>query len=403
MAQADIPRRSRIRLPRVVSTSYEARQVAKAYNYPLNFTGAGYTCGIIELGGGFTQSDLKNYLVERGLPVPKVTAVSVDGARNSPGSPDGADGEVMLDIEIAASIAPGASYRVYFAPNTDSGFLRAINRAIDDGVTTISISWGGPESDWDPRTLDVFGAAFDRARKSGTVVFAAAGDNGSSDGVPDGKSNVDFPASCKDVIGCGGTRLLLDSSGKRASEKAWNDDPTSSATGGGISRHWPGRQVPDVAGNADPQTGYRIEVDGLPSVVGGTSAVAPLYAALSLLLSEGCGAPVGKKVDLLNTLATNPGVCFDVTIGNNGAYKSGQGRDNTTGWGVVDGSKLLAVLTDAVADPAPVGATPRPVIVSDAELAGAAKVWLPTVGRFSRKSTKAFAAKVKAWTTGKGL
>lgn len=309
MAQAEKSRLSRIRLPRVVDTSYEARQVAKAYNYPLQFTGKGYTCGIIELGGGFTQSDLKNYFVERGLPVPSVTAVSVGGASNSPGSPDGADGEVMLDIEVAASVAPGASYRVYFAPNTDSGFLSAVNRAIDDGVTTISISWGGPESDWNPKVLDAFDKAFLRARIAGVVVFCAAGDNGSSDGTEG--SQVDFPSSSPNVIACGGTRLILDSKGKRASETVWNDNPYSSATGGGVSQHWPGYQVPTVAGNADPETGWRIEVDGLPSVVGGTSAVAPLYAALTLLLSEGCGEAVGKRVDFMNTLLTNPDVCFD--------------------------------------------------------------------------------------------
>jgi kumamolisin len=409
MAQAEKPRLSRIRLPRVVNTSYEARQVAKAYNFPIKegngpgFTGKGQTCGIIELGGGFVQADLNAYFASLNLPVPKVTAVSVDGALNSPGDPNGADGEVMLDIEIAGAIAPGADYRVYFCPNTDAGFLHGIHKATADGVTALSISWGGPEDQWSNKSLDAFDAAFLAAQKARVVVLTAAGDNGSSDGESDGRPHADFPASSPHgVIACGGTRLILDSAGKRASEEAWNDNPLSSATGGGVSQHWPGYQVPTIAGNADPETGYNVRVGGRNVVIGGTSAVAPLYAGLVLLLSEAVGQRLGERVDLTNTLLTNPGVCFDVTAGNNGAYRAGPGRDNTTGLGVVDGSKLLAVLTDAVADPAPVGSAPSSVTVSDADLAGAAKLWLPTVGRFSRKSTKAFAAKVRAWMAGKG-
>lgn len=373
---------SRIARPQAaVPTSYNARQVATCYGYPLSkFTGKGYTCGIIELGGGFGQADLAAYFGGLGVAVPSVTAVSVDGGTNTSDGVNGADGEVLLDIEVAGSVAPGATFRVYFAPNTDAGFLHAIEAATADRCAVISISWGGPENSWSTATLDAMDAAILDARKKGTVVFCAAGDNGSSDGTSG--SVVDFPASSPNAIGCGGTRLVLDGSGARSSEVVWDDNPTSSATGGGVSAHFPGRQVPDIAGNADPQTGYQVTVDGQQLVFGGTSAVAPLYAGLVLLLSETLGAPLGTRVDLLNTLLTNLGVCFDVTSGNNGAYRAGPGRDDTTGLGVVDGGRLLTVLTDGIPDPAPIGSTPpTPVTASAADTllwTSNAKAWVTT-------------------------
>lgn len=351
-----------IRRPRSATASRTARDVAKAYNYPTQFTGKGYTAGIIELGGGFGQADLDAYFGGLGLPVPSVVAVPVAGGSNTSDGPGGADGEVLLDIEVLGAVAPGAAIRVYFAANTDAGFLAAIKQATADGCAVMSISWGQAEDQWSAASLKSFDAAFLAARKAGCVVFAAAGDSGSSDGTT--AATVDFPASSPNVIGCGGTRLTVNSDGTRSTEVTWNDNPTSSATGGGVSKVFPGRQVPDVAGNADPNTGYQVLIDGGQAVIGGTSAVAPLYAGLMLLLSEALGAPIGKRVDVLNTLLTNLGVCFDVTAGDNGAYRAGPGRDDVTGLGVVDGGKLLAILTDGIADPAPIGApapTPAPV------------------------------------------
>lgn len=340
--------------------SYNPRQVAAAYNYPLDKTGKGFVCGIIELGGGFTQTDVHTYFTQRNLPVPSVTAVSVDGAPNKPSGPRGADGEVLLDIEVAAAVAPGAEYRVYFAPNTNVGFYDAIAQAVRDGVNVISISWGGPESSWNPRVMHKFDALFAEARKAGIVVFAAAGDRGADDGTS--APVADFPASSPNVIACGGTRLLVNADGTRASEVVWDDNDTTSATGGGVSRVFPGRQVPDVAGNADPATGYQVLVDGYSTTVGGTSAVAPLYSGLMLLLSEALGKPVGQAADVMKTLLANPEVCFDVTSGDNGAYRAGPGRDKTTGLGVVDGGKLLAVLQGSAPTPTPAPQpTPAPV------------------------------------------
>ena len=124
-------------------------QIAGLYDFPSNLDGSGECIGIIELGGGFKTADLQAYFAQLDLPVPAVTSVSVDAATNSPtGSADGPDGEVMLDIEVAGAVAPGAKFVVYFTPNTDQGFLDAITQALNDTVnkpSVISISWGGPE------------------------------------------------------------------------------------------------------------------------------------------------------------------------------------------------------------------------------------------------------------------
>lgn len=340
--------------------SLSPRDVARAYNYPIDrLTGVGAKVGIIELGGGFDPAEVTGYLADAGVTFTgKLESRNVAGGKNKSDGPDGADGEVLLDIEVIAAIAPGADLVVYFCPNTDAGFLAGIKAAHADGCDAVSISWGAPESAWDVGVMHEYDAEFAACRRDGTIVTVASGDNGSGDGAGDGRPHADFPASSPNVIACGGTELVLGGDGARASEVTWDINDTSSATGGGVSVVFPGRNVPDVAGNASPNTGYQIRVDGQDVVIGGTSAVAPLYAGLIALLTEGVGQSLGRKVDLLNTLLTNVGVCFDVTVGDNGAYRAGLGRDQVTGLGVVDGGKLLAVLTDTVADPAPVGSGP---------------------------------------------
>ena len=341
-----------IRRPLAAAVSYNAREVAKAYGCPVDdHDGTGVTIGIVELGGGYDAADLEATAAGLGIPVANVTVVGVDGATSQSDGPNGADGEVMLDIEVIASVAPGAAQRVYFAPNTDAGFLDAITQATAE-CDYVSISWGGPESSWDPATLDSYEAVFAAARARGVAVFVAAGDSGSTDGT--GKDVVDFPASSPSVVGCGGTRLTLGADGARTAEVVWNDNPTSSATGGGLSSHFPGRQVPDVAGNADPQTGYQVRVDGQSAVIGGTSAVAPLYAAMTAVARQVYGQPW----DFLNTVLTNPDICFDVTVGNNGGYKAGPGRDDVSGYGVVDIGKLVTLLQSGTQIPAPGGNPP---------------------------------------------
>jgi kumamolisin len=348
------------------STSYTPIQVAKAYNFPQNI-GNNQTIALIELGGGYRNADLQAYWKQLGLNKVSTTAISVDGALNTPtGDPGSADGEVALDIEVAGAVAPGARLAVYFATNTDQGFLDGINAAIHDKVrkpSVISISWGGPEDRWTPQALNAFNAAFHDAALLGISVCVASGDNGSSDGEPDGASHVDFPASSPWVLACGGTKLFA-SAGKIQSEVVWNEGVSGGATGGGVSAHFSkpayqsavnvpkpagtanltGRGVPDVAGDADPETGYIVIVDGEEGVIGGTSAVAPLWAGLIALLNESLGKNVGWFHPRLYGTLTQHKALHDITSGKNGAYQAQVGWDACTGLGSPDGQAILNLL-----------------------------------------------------------
>jgi kumamolisin len=360
-----------------VAVSYTPPQVAGLYQFPSG-TGAGQTIGIIELGGGFSDTDLDSYFGSLGIAVPSVTAVGVDGATNVPDQdPNGADAEVLLDIEMAGSLAPGAAQVVYFAPNTDQGFLDAVTEAVQASPTpvAISISWGGPESSWTAQAMTSLDDAIADGASLGVTITVAAGDNGSSDGVSDGQPHTDFPASSPHALACGGTSLQADlTTGTVTSETVWND--SSGATGGGVSvtfalPAWQatagvpdnsagstGRGVPDVAGNADPDTGYQVLVDGQQEVIGGTSAVAPLWAALTALLAESLGKPLGLvQTDLYAGIEPGQPVAGlrDITVGNNGAYSAGPGWDACSGLGVPEGTALLARLSASATSTSAVG------------------------------------------------
>src|SRR6202046_4075977 len=262
-------------------SSYTPVQVGELYQFPKGATAAGQTIGIIELGGGYRAADLTAYFKTLGQTAPKVTAVSVDSGKNTPTNANGADGEVMLDIEVSAAVAPGAKIVVYFAPNTDQGFIDAISSAVHDTTnkpSVISISWGGPESSWTSQAMTALDAACQSAAALGITITVAAGDNGSGDGATG--NNVDFPASSPPLLALGGTKLI-GSGSTITSEVVWNEQASNEgATGGGVSNVLPlpswqanakvpapssstgGRGVPDVSGDADPVTGYQVRVEG---------------------------------------------------------------------------------------------------------------------------------------------
>jgi kumamolisin len=346
------------------SAPFNPNQVAEIYDFPAG-DGSGQCIGIIELGGGFRPDDLANYFKSINVNLPHMTAVSIDGGANSPTTPDSADGEVMLDIEVTGSIAPAAKIVVYFAPNTDQGFLDAITTAVHDHTnqpSVISISWGSSESNWTGQALTNFDEAFQAAAAMGVTVCVASGDNGSSDGVTDGKNHVDFPASSSFALACGGTSLHA-TNGKIVSEVVWDEQPSGGTTGGGVSDVFPlptwqdgfhvpkpsvsagGRGVPDVAGDADPNTGYNVLVDGESAVYGGTSAVAPLWAALVTRINQQIGKPIGFLNPLIYAQSVEASGFHDITKGKNGAFKAAKGWDACTGLGSPEGAKLLAALT----------------------------------------------------------
>jgi kumamolisin len=340
--------------------SFTPTQVASLYGFPSG-TGQGQCVGIIELGGGYRPADLNAYFAGLNVGSPKVSAVSVDHGNNTPtGDVNGPDGEVMLDIEVIGSIVPAANIVVYFAPNTDAGFHDAVTTAIHDTTnkpSVISISWGGAESMWTAQAMTAMDDAFQAAAAMGITVCVASGDGGSADGVSDGKDHVDFPASSPYALGCGGTSLQANQT-TITGEVVWNDSPSGGASGGGISDFFPTpgwqkgkkaahrggtsialtkRGVPDVAGDADPQTGYKVRIDGTDTVIGGTSAVAPLWAGLIARINQATGTSAGY---LNPMLYSKPQALRDIISGSNGDFEAAKGWDACTGLGTPNGAAL---------------------------------------------------------------
>ncbi len=353
-----------IRFAATGATAYSPPEVAQAYGFPAGVDASGVTVGIIELGGGYRESDLQTYFQGLSLAPPSVTAVPVDGGANSPGTDQNADGEVMLDIEIVGAVAPGVAIVVYFTTNTDQGFLDAVSAAVHDAahkLTALSISWGGSEDSWTAQARTQMESILTDAAGLGVTVTVAAGDSGSGDGASDGRSHVDFPASAPHALACGGTTLELAGTAI-SSEVVWGGTANDGATGGGVSDAFAlpsyqanakvppnantgagGRGVPDVAGDADPQTGYSIRVDGNDETVGGTSAVAPLWAGLVALLHQSLGAPLGFAQPRLYALLGSTAF-HDITQGSNGAYSARPGWDACTGLGSPSGTTIARQL-----------------------------------------------------------
>ncbi|MEO8735882.1 MAG: S53 family peptidase, partial [Edaphobacter sp.] len=306
--------------------------------------------------------DITAYFKSLGQSAPKVTAISVDGAKNSPSDANSADGEVMLDIEVSAAVAPGANIAVYFAPNTDQGFLDALDSAIHDTTnkpSVISISWGSAEANWTQQAMTAMDSACQSAAALGISITVAAGDNGSTDGGTG--NNVDFPASSPHVLACGGT--TLNASGTSITDEVvWNELALNEgATGGGVSNFFPlpswqsnanvpaptasggGRGVPDICGNADPATGYTVRVDGQTLVIGGTSAVAPLWAGLIAVANQQNKKTSGLLQPQIYP-AKSKAAFRDITSGNNGAFTAGPGWDPCTGLGSPIATTLIPLL-----------------------------------------------------------
>ncbi len=339
---------------RAAALPWNVPNLCAAYNWPAQRAGGG-VIAIVELGGGWVMPDIDAYFQSLGQPTPSITDVSVDGTQNSPnqsGSAGDADVEVALDIEVAAAsyfaaTGKAATIRMYWSQD----IAAAVKMATADGCDVCSISWGADEAIWGTTAAEQMESTATAATSSGMIVFAAAGDNDSSDGGPT-PANVDVPSSCPHVVGCGGTNKTA------STETVWNDNPgqtNGEGTGGGYSTIFPvqafqvgappapagstagkGRMVPDVTGDADPQTGYYIFVHGASTVVGGTSAVAPLYAGLFAALGTKLGFVTPK-------LWQNQGAFNDITVGSNGFYSAGPGPDPCSGLGSPIGIRLAAL------------------------------------------------------------
>jgi kumamolisin len=378
---------------RASAISYLPGEIANFYDFPAGLDGSGQCIGILEFGGGYSDDDLRQYFAKIGVACPEFVAVEVGSQRNRPGVAPGYDAEVALDLEVAGAVAPGARFAVYFSEWTEKGWVDAIEAAVHDREnrpSILSISWGWAELEaaggvaWTQAAVDAVSSALKDAALLGITVVCAAGDDGSEDGIGGGHAHVDFPASSPFVLGCGGTALRV-AGGALLDERVWNDGARTEigggTTGGGVSAlvpmpEWqasagvplsvatglPGRGVPDVAGDAAQATGYTIRVGGQDLCgVGGTSAVAPLYAGLIARINQKLGRPAGYLNPLLYKLA--PRVFRDVTEGHNDSagakgYAAREGWDACTGWGSIVGSKLLAALLEE--ETAPTQTTPPP-------------------------------------------
>jgi kumamolisin len=382
-------------------------QVAQFYGFPLPVSGlwkdaTGQTIGILEFGGGYSVADIKTYYASLNI-AKQAQVTSIPASVPYGGNvqlPDPADFEVALDVGVAGAIAQGAKIVIYFGIGftnqgipDEKGWHAVVSTAITDATnkpSVLSISWSAPESEWPPGTIALLMPLFQQAAAAGITVFAASGDYGASGYNPndpnwEGGAHVQYPGSDPYVTSCGGTVLL--SNPPPTTQQTWNDTPyQGGATGGGISSlqmpPWQsnvtingqalsGRGVPDVAGNASTYSGYDLVVYGqktsdlnianqqIAATYAGTSAVAPLYAGLIALINANLFPSIAtsqNSVGFLNpTLYTLPSgypsiVFQDISDGANNSfngvvgYTSVPGWDACTGWGSINGVKLLETL-----------------------------------------------------------
>ena len=359
---------------------FEPPELATIYNFPAA-TGQGQCIGLLEFGGGVETASVTAYFQKLGITPPNVTVIPVDSVSTDPAADPDSTGEVMLDIDVAGSLAPSANIAVYFSTFDEKGLIDAISAVIADSTndpSVVSISWGWDENQpfqnsilWTPLAITHISESFLAAAQLGITVCVSTGDDGSEAQIEDGRAHVNYPATDPSVLAVGGTTLHRASGTVPAiaSELVWNDGP-GSGTGGGISDYiavpawqqgivpasinpgsFQGRGIPDVAANADPDTGYLSYSGGQFSVVGGTSAAAPLWAALITLCNQQLKARVGNFNALLYSNIGPKNVLNDITQGNNdtdgrldGKFAAGPGWDACSGWGTPNGQKLLAAL-----------------------------------------------------------
>ena len=364
-------------------------ELGPVYNFP-QADAKDQCIGLLEFGGGVEDSDLTTYFAKIGQPKPNVQVIALDGVSTDPSADPDSTGEVMLDIEVVGALAGGAKVAVYFSTFDEKGLIDALSAVISDKTnkpSVVSVSWGWDENQpfnngilWSPAAIDHVNHSMLAAAQLGITVCVSTGDDGSEAQVKDGHAHVNFPATSPYVLAVGGTSLHVKQTSKgltHITETVWNDGP-GSGTGGGVSDitpipawqkgivppsinpgHFAGRGIPDVAANADPSTGYFVMSGGQFGIVGGTSASAPLWGSLITRINALIGSRAGNFNALLYSkfgpASAAPGgptsPLRDIVTGNNdtdklldGQFAAGKGWDGCTGWGVPNGTNLLAAL-----------------------------------------------------------
>jgi kumamolisin len=399
-ATPDLPQTRPLKLPEFLPTD-----MAKYYDFPPMLDGSGETIGIIALGGGYDLTVLKSYFDYLGMPLPQISFIEAGAGNNYNPEDGGYTQEIMMDLEMSGSLAPGARHVVYFGKND---YIRPIQAALADTVnrpSVLSVSFASPEALMSAAELPQFDALFQEAAVKGVTVFVASGDTGSSVSVPSAALGfinnlaiTNYPTAHPGVLGVGGTVLTLDGEGQIVAEEVWSylsylfapqlvarQPPINlGASGGGQSIVWAlpdyqkaagvayatgnrftyeaeivqqalsspapvpdfGRGVPDVAAVAET---YKILVSGTApddlQQVGGTSASTPLWASLIARFNQA----LGRRCGFLNPTLYNdltPGALRPITVGSNGAYAARpELRWNAAaGLGVPNGVELLRQL-----------------------------------------------------------
>jgi kumamolisin len=320
----------------------------RRYRFPSGLDGHGRHVALLHFGGGFSPHDLAAACAARGAAVPHVDLVRVDGMSGIGGKhgEEAYDREIALGVQIVAAFAPAAKQTLVLAPNDERGYLDALSRALflPERPDAIAIGYGFAEAHWSPAFVTAFEDLLGAAALLGITVVASSGDTGSAD--------TQYPASSPLVLACGGTQF---DPAARGAQEVWNH---RGASGGGISERFPapqwqrarrnaaaaahlGRGIPDVAAHADPGQGFPIVCNGASLVLGGTSAAAPLWAALLARVAQRIGTPLGYVQPVLYRATAGAAPCESVVVGTNGAFRAGADWDACTGLGTPDGEALL--------------------------------------------------------------
>jgi kumamolisin len=330
-------------------TPLRAAEIAERYRFP-QATGRGQTIAILQLGGEFREDDFVKCMQAQSIAAQQPCVKRVDDADLKYKIETVKELEAALDVQIAAALAPDARIVLYQAPNDERGVLDAMRAAIFDQdmrPSIISISYGWPEPLWTPSALDILNDLFVMAALLGITVICSSGDHGAETQL-DGKPHVVAPASVPFGHAAGATQIQSGNA-----EVAWE------GTGGGFSEHFqspawqdrarevaaalgvaPGRGVPDIAAQESP--GYLVYLNGTELAAGGTSAVAPMWAALVARLNERLSKPIGFFAPLLYN--SNQQTMQSIVAGSNGTYSAHAGWNPCTGLGCPDGVALEALL-----------------------------------------------------------
>ena len=327
--------------------------------------GAGITVVLPEIDDLPNLTDLNKFAAEFGLPpYDPLLTLKRD---TSWGTPEKPQGETTLDLEIIHQVAPAAKMVVYFSAPDFAHADRAFDQMVSDHLgSVISESLGACESDTPSGHRDQYASIQNRSAAQGMSHFVASGDGGAYTCGVAAAPATSFPATLPNVTAVGGTTVFESVQGVYFKEVAWGAPLAEGGSGGGASQFYAVpdyqkvvsqaaghalRQVPDVAANADPSTGFHIVFGGHEGQAGGTSAAAPLWAATVALIDQDL-----KRKGLRETGFANPAIYWmganasrlparpfhDVTGGNNLAFDAMPGWDFATGWGSMDGAALDA-------------------------------------------------------------